>query len=183
MTEAKDGPSGQAGARAVDLSKLAFPERVAHYIQRGELGRAREILACRISQRGFDPDALEQLGIVFHAMGDSTEAGRQLFLSGRRHPDYHQAIAAFLHRCRDVSLSQFVSQWPASIRRTRVLALPLEVQSELKARGMGSTMQSCSLEDLRQGNNRRSVPWTKLCLFLLAAITVFITYLLLRPRW
>lgn len=128
----------------------AFSGRLAEHVRRGEFERAREILGSRIAQVGFQPDELERLGWVLLAMGDHIEAGRYLFLSGRRRDEYRDSIAAFLSRCWRANLSQFISQWPASIRRTRLDALPPPVLESLTARGMTPQAAGTTLEDLRR---------------------------------
>jgi hypothetical protein len=64
----------------------------------GRLWRAKELLRSAVAQAGYDPDLYEQLGTVLLAMGDSLEAGKWLFLSARRCPEYESAIGLFLGR-------------------------------------------------------------------------------------
>lgn len=157
----------------------AFPDNVARHVAKGELGRAREVLASRLQQTGFAPDVLEQLGWVLLKMGDHAEAGRYLFLSGSQHADYRPAIEAFLGRCRRTDLRQFVSQWSSSLRKARIRDLPAPVVAELLARGMpGECQSSARLEDLRRARSAPSRSWTRLLCAVLAVGVV--AYLVVR---
>jgi len=64
----------------------------------GRPWRAKEILQGSIPNAGYDCELFEKLGLVLLEMGDLREAGRYLFLSGRREPAYAEAIRTFLVR-------------------------------------------------------------------------------------
>ncbi len=164
----------------VDLSRLHLPERIAAHVKLGELGRAREILASRLSQDGYDADRLEQLGCVLLWMGDHVGAGRNLFLSGRHDVPYDAAIQAFLTRFRNCNLRQFVSQWPREVRRISIADLSVAVQDQLRSRGADWRDRAPTLEDLRgHGGSRswglipRAVTW--LFLAIAAAIVAYLS--------
>ena len=166
---------------APDESRPTFPEKVARHLEAGELGRAREVLASRLAQSGFDRDLLEQLGWVLLKMGDHAEAGRYLFLSGCQRSDYRPSIDVFLGRCRRSNLRQFVSQWSSVLRRTPVQDLPAPVLAELSARGMPLDCKGTAcLEDLRHGRVTRSRSRTRLFVLVLAVLA---TYIVLRSVW
>ena len=61
-------------------------------VAKGNLWRAREILQGSIPNAGYDCDLFESLGNVLLSMGDLPEAGRFLFLAGKRQPEYDEAI-------------------------------------------------------------------------------------------
>ena len=66
----------------------------------GRLWRAKEILQGSIPNAGYDRELFEKLGVVLLKMGDVREAGRYLFLSSQRKPEYQDAINTFLFRFR-----------------------------------------------------------------------------------
>src|ERR1043165_2825126 len=73
-------------------------ENADQEVSKGNLWRAREILQGSIPNAGYNCDLFEKLGTVLLAMGDLPEAGRFLFLSDRRKPEYEQAIRIFLKK-------------------------------------------------------------------------------------
>jgi hypothetical protein len=72
--------------------------RAADEVAAGRLWRAKELLRAAAAQSAYGPDLYEQFGAVLLAMGDNLEAGRWLFLSGRRDAEYEPAITLFLER-------------------------------------------------------------------------------------
>ena len=73
-------------------------DRVDEAIAQGEVWRAKEILRGNIRLRGYDVDLFERYGRLLLEIGEMSEAGKYLFLSGRRSPEYEQAISVYLER-------------------------------------------------------------------------------------
>ena len=73
-------------------------DRVDDAIQRGEVWRAKQILRGNIRLRGYDVDLYERYGRLLLDAGEMVEAGKYLFLSGRRSPEYEQTISVYLER-------------------------------------------------------------------------------------
>ena len=73
-------------------------DRVDRAIQRGEVWRAKEILRGNIRVRGYDVDLYEQYGRLLLDIGEMSEAGKYLFLSGRRSAEYEKATSLYLER-------------------------------------------------------------------------------------
>ena len=73
-------------------------DRVDEAIAQGEVWRAKEILRGNIRLRGYDADLFERYGRLLLEIGEMSEAGKYLFLSGRRSPEYEQAISVYLER-------------------------------------------------------------------------------------
>ena len=71
--------------------------RAGEELAAGRHWRAKEILRGAMP-RPYSPFLAEELGKVLLAMHDAPEAGRYLFLSGARHPDYEESIALWLKR-------------------------------------------------------------------------------------
>lgn len=72
-------------------------EHAERELAQGRLWRAKEVLQGAISN-GYDRELFERLGLVLLRMGDLCEAGRYLFLSGRREAAYQESIGLFLSR-------------------------------------------------------------------------------------
>ena len=104
-----------------------FPERVARFVQSGELFRAREILTGWVQRGPFDARTCEQLGQILRRMGDSPEAGKYLYLSGVRTGEYPPAIDAFLRRTNALDAPGFLPQFPRTIRDAKFEDLPAVV--------------------------------------------------------
>ena len=73
-------------------------DRVDRAIQRGEVWRAKEILRGNIRVRGYDVDLYERYGRLLLDIGEMSEAGKYLFLSGRRSAEYEKATSLYLER-------------------------------------------------------------------------------------
>ena len=70
-------------------------------------------------------------------MRDDMEAGKYLFLSGRRQPEYESAIALVLARYRR-SPGNLVSRFPNAVRRNKWRDLPEQVRRDLETAGVPS---------------------------------------------
>ena len=73
-------------------------DRVDDAIQRSEVWRAKEILRGNVRLRGYDVDLYERYGRLLLDVGEISEAGKYLFLSGWRSPKYEKAISVYLER-------------------------------------------------------------------------------------
>lgn len=107
----------------------------------GRHWRAKEILQGSIPNAGYDLELFARLGVVLLEMGDMREAGRYLFLSGRREPAYQEAISAFLFRHRKNPRALFAS-FPrvAKLPALRDYAEPL--RGELKELGFPEVLKA-----------------------------------------
>jgi hypothetical protein len=110
-------------------------ERADAELAAGRAWRAREILGGAVGFTGGSAEILERYGLVLLQLGDLLEAGKFLFLSGRRGPDLEPAINLFLQRHGRASVAHLIAQFPAGVRRLGFDALPEAVRSELLARG------------------------------------------------
>lgn len=97
-------------------------EAVDQAIADKKLWRAKEILQGRLASPKFDPDLLRRYGEVLLAMDDKIEAGRHLFCSGFRAPEYSEAIELFLSRNRRDKPHRFLSALPSMVCRQSHLA-------------------------------------------------------------
>ncbi len=122
-----------------------FPPKVEAALNSGELWKARDILRGRITSSAYSPDLYEQLGVVLLRMADVPEAGKYLFLSGRRQPEYDAAIGVFLHRHGRHGWRHLVASFPSSARRGRIEALPTRVLEALKERGLARSAGGTAL--------------------------------------
>lgn len=97
-------------------------ETVDEAIADRKLWRAKEILQGRLASPKFDPDLLRRYGEVLLAMDDKIEAGRHLFCSGFRAPEYSEAVELFLSRNHRDKPHRFLSAFPSMVRRQSHLA-------------------------------------------------------------
>ena len=98
---------------------------------KGNLWRAREILQGSIPNGGYDCELFEKLGLVLLKMGDLPEAGRFLFLSGRRMPAYEEPISIFLWKHRKNQPRAVFCKLPRSARLSKLSEYPESVRLEL----------------------------------------------------
>lgn len=110
--------------------------RVETELSVGRAWRAREILAGNIKAGLVSPEVLERYGVLLESLGDRLEAGKYLYLSGVRRPEYEYPIALFLQRHSKLDGPALVSRLPQAIRRIPFNELPPAVQIDLDARGV-----------------------------------------------
>jgi hypothetical protein len=100
----------------------------------GRLWRVKEILQGRLRDAGYDAALYERYGFVLLQMGDLVEAGKYLFLSGSRHPDYRESIGLYMTR-HGKSLRTLSDSFPAGVRRTEIASYPENVLADIQAAG------------------------------------------------
>jgi hypothetical protein len=69
-------------------------------------------------------------------MGDDLQAGKFLFLSGQRRPEYQAAIDLFLQRYSRGGRHSLLAAFPAAVRRSSWSQLPTQVQTDLVSAGV-----------------------------------------------
>ena len=102
----------------------------------GRAWRAKEILRGNIAAGRVEPEILETYGRLLGRLGDRVEAGKYLFLSGMRKPEYAEAISLFTQRHARRGGHDLVAQLPTAVRLRPFAALPETVQRELQALGV-----------------------------------------------
>lgn len=117
-------------------------DRARAEIEKGNLWRAKEILQGAIRSETYDVELFEMLGTVFLEMGDLPEAGRFLFLSGVRRPEYLQAIEIFLSRHRQKDPHNFLYLLPRRARLRTVSEYPDEVAHALRQMGFPEVLKN-----------------------------------------
>ena len=131
---------------------IVFPEKVAAAISDGTIWRAKEILRGRIGNGNFEPTLYEQYGVVLLAMGDDMEAGKYLFTSGRRRPEYDSVIQLFLDRHSNKGWRGLASALPWPATSLPADSLPKAVRDALRALGMpiveGKSAERWTVRDL-----------------------------------
>ncbi|HEX7180246.1 MAG TPA: hypothetical protein VF756_00280 [Thermoanaerobaculia bacterium] len=118
------------------LDHLDLPPHVRDALDQGKLWRAKEILQGRIGSQTYDPLLYEAYGAVLLEMQDLLQAGKYLFLSGSRRPEYAQAIALFLDRHGRRGGGVLISGFPNRAKALPLDRLPEPVRRELLARGV-----------------------------------------------
>lgn len=112
---------------AEDVLAKAERERAA-----GRPWRAKEILGGTIGGGCAEPVVFERYGELLEALGDRVEAGKFLFLSGVRKPEYADAIALFRTRHAKRKGKDLLWQLPTAVRTRPFAALPATVQEDLR---------------------------------------------------
>lgn len=136
-------------------------EAVDQAIADRKLWRAKEVLQGRLASPKFDPDLLRRYGEVLLAMDDKLEAGRHLFCTGFRAPEYSEAIELFLSRNRRDKPRRFLSAFPSMVRRqshlAEFIASPEFEQNGWSAEAM-SAIQPFAPKNQRVTNDLQSGP-------------------------
>lgn len=110
-------------------------DKARRELEEGKLWRAKEILQGAVRSEGYDVQLFEMMGTVLLRMGDVPEAGRFLFLSGVRTPEYLEAIEIFLSRHRRKKPEEFFHVLPRRARLKTVSEYPAEVARVLREIG------------------------------------------------
>jgi hypothetical protein len=131
--------------------------KVEAHIQTRHIWRAKELLRGAIGSGQIDPRILERYGQVLESVGDRIEAGKYLFLSGVRRPDYQPSIQLFLTRHSRSGPRSLVAQFPTRIKCRPLSELPPQVIGELA--DLGVTASSFTLRRRRLVS--KPGPWTR----------------------
>ncbi|MEY4562869.1 MAG: hypothetical protein RLZZ618_2146 [Pseudomonadota bacterium] len=119
-------------------------------------GTAGELQECALRQLtrqdnstvGYDTDYFELMGPALRGCGHVANAGRFLFLSGKRMPDYTQAITQYLGKNSHLSNHrQLQSSFPQRVRvMWKLHSFPSSVAEELRALGWPESTQPIGRE-------------------------------------
>ena len=147
-------------------------DAVAEALATGKLWRAKEILSGRIASQPFSPELYEQLGALLLRMGDDLAAGKFLFLSGVRRPDYDTAIQLFVSRHSRAGWRSLVASFPNRVRRSAASDLPQVVQEELAALSVPSRPAGEPLFVTLQKTSSNRTSWRGCLLMLLVVAAI-----------
>lgn len=120
----------------------------------GRFWRAKELLRTAVGHSAFDPELYEQYGTVLLTMGDTLEAGRWLFLSGRRDAEYEPAVTLFLERHGRRGGARLYESLPAAARLGGPDQYPPPLCDELRALGVPADAapgEAAAAPDVREG--------------------------------
>jgi hypothetical protein len=150
-------------------------ENAKREVSKGNLWRAREILQGSIPNAGYDCELFENLGIVLLKMGDLPEAGRFLFLSGRRMPAYEQPISLFLWKHRKNQPRALFCKFPRSARLSGLSEYPERVRLELTRLGFPEVLRDQRgkmLPSIRVSSGLEFIPTWLITVSILISIVV-----------
>ncbi len=111
-------------------------DKLAQALRDGQLWRAKEILSGRIASGPFSADTYAQFGVLLLRMGDDLQAGKYLFLSGQREPEYKPPIDLFLRRYSRAGWQSLLAAFPSAARRCSWSQLPGAVREQLVELGV-----------------------------------------------
>ena len=118
----------------------------------------------------YDVQLFELLGTVLLRMGDLAEAGKFLFLSGVRRPEYLEAIQIFLSRHGRKKPHDFLYTLPRSARLKNTSNYPHEVAQAFKEMGCPEVLKDRNRGFYPPETRTGIVPW--LACVTIAVITV-----------
>ena len=108
---------------------------VEKQIDLGNIWKAKEILQGRLAGSTYDTELYEEYGKVPLAMHDDMEAGKYLFLSGVRQPNYEKAIYFYLNRYAGKTTGDLFHTFPHSAQIFPIESFPEEVLEMLEKSG------------------------------------------------
>ena len=133
-------------------------QRVDEAVQRGEVWRAKEILRGNIASGSYDSQLYERYGMLLMELGELVEAGKYLFLSGRRSPEYARAIDVYLSRYPADRPDVLYHSFPSAARFGEQLSrYPLEVRRTLEERGLPEYFEELHRKRLERHRQRKRV--------------------------
>lgn len=110
-------------------------------IAAGNLWRAKEILHGQIKYSAYNVALFEKLGVVLLQMNDLAEAGKYLFLSGVRKPEYEEAIGIFLKKYEGKPHNLF-HPFPRSAKLSKISDYPETVATYLRELGFTDGLET-----------------------------------------
>ena len=131
-------------------------QRVDEAVQRGEVWRAKEILRGNIASGSYDSQLYERYGLLLTELGELVEAGKYLFLSGRRSPEYERAIEVYLSRYPADRPEVLYHSFPSAARFGEQLSrYPLDVRRTLQERGLPEYFEGLHRQRLERHRQRK----------------------------
>ena len=110
-------------------------------IAAGNLWRAKEILHGQIKYSAYNVALFEKLGFVLLQMNDLVEAGKYLFLSGVRKPEYEESISIFLKKYEGKPHNLF-HPFPRSAKLSKISDYPEAVAVKLRELGFTDGLET-----------------------------------------
>ena len=147
-------------------------DKVAEAIAAGQLWRAKEILSGRVRSRSFDPDLFEELGRVLLKMGDELEAGRFLLLSGKRRPEYQDAIGLFFQRYSRAGWQNMLASLPAAVRACSWSELPQQLRADLEAAGVPPRSDTDIWPSASSDSPKGKMGWAAILIVVLGLVAI-----------
>ena len=138
------------------MPKQNLYQRVDEAIERGETWRAKEMLRGNVGSGSYDSQLYERYGKLLLDLGELVEAGKYLFLSGRRHPEYDEAIAVYLSRHPESRPELLFRSFPSGARFRELHRYPLEVRRVLEERGLPQHFADVDRERTERWRRRRA---------------------------
>ena len=138
------------------MSKQSLYQRVDEAIERGETWRAKEILRGNIGSASYDSQLYERYGRLLLDLGELVEAGKFFFLSGRRSPEYDQAIRVYLSRYPRGRPELLFYSFPSGARFRELHRYPLDVRRTLEERGLPQHFADVERERVGRWRRRRA---------------------------
>jgi hypothetical protein len=138
------------------MAKQNLYQRVDEAIERGETWRAKEMLRGNVGSGSYDSQLYERYGKLLLDLGELVEAGKYLFLSGRRHPEYDEAIAVYLSRHPESRPELLFRSFPSGARFRELHRYPLEVRRVLEERGLPQHFADVDRERTERWRRRRA---------------------------
>ena len=131
-------------------------QRVDEAVEKGEVWRAKEILRGNIASGSYDSELYERYGLLLTELGELVEAGKYLFLSGRRSPEYARAIDVYLSRYPADRPEVLYHSFPSAARFSEQLSrYPLEVRRTLQERGLPEYLEELHRKRLERHRQRK----------------------------
>ena len=130
--------------------------RVDAALQRGQVWRAKELLRGNIGSGSYDSPLYERYGRLLLELGELVEAGKYLFLSGRRCPEFDEAIKVYLSRHPQDRPEVLYYSFPAAARFRRIARYPLAVRRVLEERGLPQYFARLEQERIERAKRQRA---------------------------
>ena len=138
------------------MPKPDLYRRVDEAVERGQAWRAKEILRGNVGSASYDSRLYERYGMLLLDLGEMVEAGKYLFLSGRRSPEYDEAIAVYLSRHPKSRPELLFRSFPSGARFRELHRYPLEVRRILEERGLPQHFADLQRERAERWKRKRA---------------------------
>lgn len=147
-----------------------------------QLWRAKEILQGNIATQGLHAELYERYGQLLVRMGDLVDAGKYLFLSGARSPEYEATIQLFLDKHhRDPE--RIFNTLPSRAKWAPWEDYPIAVRRDMGALGFTQPDRRVQAQTTLSGKDKLAISAVILIVLTLLSCVVVGAAVLIRLAW
>ncbi len=156
----------------MDPSVAKTIAKVEREVSEGRHWRAKEVLQGAVRAQAYDQDLYERMGLLLLEMRDDLEAGRYLFASGRRRPEYEVAIALYLDKHGGHTADEVYRLLPTRAKLPTISDYPEPLAQELRDLGFDEDLPAPPTGPRQRDKTQPITPGTWACLVVVVVLLI-----------